>query len=250
MCAYPSSKRESRVTRVTRIKGVLFDKDGTLIDFHATWIPAYEQAATRICANTHLQGRSQELLIAGGYDPATGRCAAESPLACGSTQEIASVWGATLGLTDAGAIVAELEHTFAEFAASRAVPVTDLSALFERLIDRQIVLGLATMDSEALAGITLSQLRVLHYMSFVCGYDSGHGEKPDPGMVEAFCEYTGLAPESVALVGDTPHDLNMGRAAGVGLVVGVLTGASSPESLTCLADHVLPDITHLEAVLD
>lgn len=235
---------------MSRIKGVLFDKDGTLIDFHATWIPAYERAAAHLCDNTHLEGQGEELLVAAGYDPATGRCAPESPLACGTNQEIATVWASWLGLKSAAQVVTELENTFAEFAASRAVPVTDLSALFERLIGKQIVLGLATMDSEALAGVTLTQLRVLHYMSFVCGYDSGYGEKPGPGMVEAFCERTNLAPESVALVGDTPHDLNMGRAAGVGLVVGVLTGASTPDSLACLADHVLPDITHLEAVLD
>lgn len=233
-----------------RIKGVLFDKDGTLVDFHATWIPAYERAAAQLCGNTHLEGHAEELLVACGYDPVTGRCAPESPLACGTNQEIGTVWAARLGLRSAAQVVTELEHTFAEFAASRAVPVTDLSVLFDRLIGKEIVLGLATMDSEALATITLTQLRVQHYMSFVCGYDSGHGEKPGPGMVEAFCEHTGLAPESVALVGDTPHDLNMGRAAGVGLVVGVLTGASSPESLACLADHVLPDITHLETVLD
>ena len=30
---------------VTRITGILFDKDGTLLDFNRTWIPPYLQAA-------------------------------------------------------------------------------------------------------------------------------------------------------------------------------------------------------------
>ncbi len=235
---------------MNRIKGVLFDKDGTLIDFHATWIPAYQQAAAHLCDAAGNDDCRESLLVAGGYNPATGRCAPESPLACGSTGEIARLWSARLGLGDPFEVVRELERTFAEFAATRPIPVTDLTALFGRLKDKQMVLGVATMDSEKLASITLTQLQVRHYMSFVCGYDSGFGVKPEPGMVEAFCAHAELEPESVALVGDTPHDLNMGRAAGVGLVVGVLTGASPPDSLHGLADHVLPDISHLEDVLD
>ena len=87
------------------------------------------------------------------------------------------------------------------------------------------------------------------FMSFVCGYDSGYGEKPGRGMVDAFCASTGLSVSDVAVVGDTPHDLNMGRAAGAGLVIGVLSGASPRGSLVELADHVLTDISELESVL-
>jgi phosphoglycolate phosphatase len=47
------------------------------------------------------------------------------------------------------------------------------------------------------------------------------------------------------MVGDNTHDLEMGRAAGAGLVVGVLTGSSKTPDLAPLADLVLPDITGL-----
>jgi phosphoglycolate phosphatase len=54
----------------------------------------------------------------------------------------------------------------------------------------------------------------------------------------------------VAVVGDNLHDLDMGRRAGAGLVVGVLTGNSERADLTAHADHVLESIVELEGVLD
>ena len=143
-----------------------------------------------------------------------------------------------------------LELKFGDVAASNPVPAADLKPIFGGLIHRGLTLGLATMDSEALAHRTLRQLEVKSYFSFVCGYDSGFGEKPGPGMVDAFCSSTALAAADVVVVGDTPHDLKMARAAKVGMAVGVLSGASPHSALAELADHVLTDISELDSVLD
>ena len=35
---------------MARIKGILFDKDGTLVDFRATWLPRYRGAAAELAA--------------------------------------------------------------------------------------------------------------------------------------------------------------------------------------------------------
>jgi phosphoglycolate phosphatase len=69
-------------------------------------------------------------------------------------------------------------------------------------------------------------------------------------MVEGFCRATGLAAFQVAMVGDNLHDLEMGRRAGAGLVVGVLTGNSGRGELATCADHVLDSIEQLEALLE
>jgi len=51
----------------------------------------------------------------------------------------------------------------------------------------------------------------------------------------------------VAVVGDAVHDLAMGRAAGVGLTVGVLSGTSRREDLVGLADIIVASIADLPA---
>jgi phosphoglycolate phosphatase len=49
----------------------------------------------------------------------------------------------------------------------------------------------------------------------------------------------------VAVVGDAVHDLAMGRAAGVSLTVGVLSGTSAREDLAGLSDLIVASIAEL-----
>jgi phosphoglycolate phosphatase len=230
------------------LRGLLFDKDGTLFDFFQTWQPAYEAAAQRLAGG---DGElAERLLVLGGRDPATGRLRPDSPLASGSNADISRIWAEAVGHGDAEELNRNLSEDFNAHALRNARPVTDLVNLFGRLKSRGLKLGLATMDSNAAAEAQLLAFGVRRLMDFVCGYDSGFGEKPGPGMVEAFCRAAGLAPGEVAVVGDSPHDLDMARAAGAGRAIGVLTGVSPREVLTLHADLVLESIADLEAALE
>ena len=53
----------------------------------------------------------------------------------------------------------------------------------------------------------------------------------------------------VGVIGDNAHDLTMGRAAGAGLLVGVLTGTGEERDLAPHAHEVLPSIADLPALL-
>jgi phosphoglycolate phosphatase len=90
---------------------------------------------------------------------------------------------------------------------------------------------------------------VLGHVDFLAGYDSGHGAKPAPGQLLAFCAATGLPAEAVLMVGDSRHDLAAGRAAGM-RTVGVLTGLASADDLARDATVVLDHIGHLPGWID
>ena len=230
-------------------RAVLFDKDGTLLDFHATWGRVFRHAAEQLERESDKPGLAEELLIAGGLDPRTGQFDAEGALACEATPTIAQTWAQAAGVQDADALAEQLESLFGMLQSRRLVPVPGLSQAVEQLHGGGLVLGLATMDSEAMAHADLDALGVRRWFSFACGADSGFGYKPNPGMVEAVCSAVDQPATATVMVGDTPHDLRMGRNAGVGLVVGVLTGAASESDLQPLADVVLPGVASLPSLL-
>jgi phosphoglycolate phosphatase len=228
------------------ISGILFDKDGTLLDYVKSWVPVnYEVASIAADGDAALARR---LLVAGGMDPDTGHVMPDSLLAAGNTVEIAT------GMVEAGApytveaLTVKLDGLFSN-SAGYAVPVTDLATFFGNLHAKGYRLGVASSDNERSIRETAKRFGFDGYLHYVAGYDSGFGTKPQPGMVHGFCAATGLKPHQVAVVGDNNHDLHMGRNAGVGLTVAVLTGTGSPQSLAAASDHCLNDITELETVL-
>ncbi|MCA1440497.1 HAD family hydrolase [Ensifer sp. IC4062] len=228
------------------IVGILFDKDGTLLDYAKSWVPVNYELARVAAKGDEVLARV--LLQACGMDPDSGDVAPDSLLAAGNTVEIAT------GMIGAGApfTVEELTTLFDSLfaqSADYAVPVTDLGAFFAGLHAKGYRLGVASSDNERSIRETARRFGFDSYLHYIAGYDSGHGVKPEPGMVLGFCAATGLQPHQVAVVGDNNHDMHMGRSAGVGLTVAVLTGTGSRQSLAAASDHCLADITELEAVL-
>jgi phosphoglycolate phosphatase len=148
--------------------------------------------------------------------------------------------------TDRGRVI-DIMLRLAETAPQiEAVP---LVPLFDGLRARGLALGVATNDGEAPARVHLERAGVLGHVDFLAGYDSGHGAKPGPGQLHAFCAVAGLSPEAVVMVGDSRHDLTAGRAAGM-RTVGVLTGLATAADLAGEATVVLDHIGHLPGWLD
>jgi len=232
------------------VRGILFDKDGTLIDFRATWLAAYQGAAAELAEIAGLQPTfAQELLARSGYDTAADSFTETSPLLWATNADIAQRWADEPELRHvADAFTISARH-FADEQRYPPVPVGDLAALFTTLDRRGLALGLATMDTTEKAHGTLATLGLAGRLAFVTGYDGGHGEKPEPGMVLGFCAATGLAPAEVLVVGDTAADLLMARAAGAAMAVAVLTGATPRTILDRHADVVLESVMQLESLL-
>ncbi len=189
------------------------------------------------------------LLARQGYDVATDAFADDSPLLWASNQGIADAWSATPEIDGRLDVLEAVVRHFSDLGRYPPRAVGDLPALLDRLRSRGFVIGMATMDDTAIADAHAAHLGIAGRLDFVVGADAGHGEKPGPGMVLAFCAARGLRPEEVIVVGDTPADLLMARNAGCALAVGVLTGATPANVLAPLADHVLPSVQHIEVLI-
>ena len=232
---------------MTIIKGVLFDKDGTLIDFTATWRDAIEKIAARLA-----DGDADLILTlcdAVGYDKRTQVFLPGSPVVAGSVDMVAELMASILPKWSAVQIEDLANRTALEMGADDLAPAPKLKETLIALRDMGLSLGVATHDGEAPSRANISALGVAELFDFVAGYDSGHGHKPGPGMPNAFAAAIGADPSEIVMVGDSVHDLGAGRAAGCALSVGVLTGPATEAELASEGDMVLPSIADLPEVL-
>jgi phosphoglycolate phosphatase len=94
-----------------------------------------------------------------------------------------------------------LDKTFVEGAES-PWPICDLKALMQSLAGSGMAIGIASSDGEASIRRTLEVLGLTSEVGFIAGYDSGHGPKPEPGMLLAFALHLGLHPSQIVMVGD------------------------------------------------
>ncbi len=221
------------------IKGLLFDKDGTLFDFHATWGVWCGEVIADLAKGD--QSTANRLAGTLGFDLQNSVFLPDSGVIAGTMDEVFDAVQAALPDWDRASVI---EYIFETSASITQVPTVPLSQLLSRFETDGYRIGVATNDAEAVAHMHLESAGIAQHFEYISGYDSGRGAKPEPGMLLGFCEATGLLPQQVAMVGDSTHDLRAGRSAGM-INIAVLTGLASESDLAPLADVVLPDIGHI-----
>ena len=226
-----------------QIRGVLLDKDGTLLDYARTWVPINRQVA--LAAARGDKALADQLLLAGGHDPATDAVRPGSPLAAGTNFEIAACFFKVLGERTPPNLLATVNDIFAEGGGRHAVLLPGAAEAIASLKALGLKVGVATNDSEGGMRASLARTQLINAFDFLAAADSGHGGKPGPGMALAFARATGLPPQTLASVGDAAHDLEMAASAGYGLRVAVLSGTGTRADLAPHADVVLGSIAEL-----
>jgi phosphoglycolate phosphatase-like HAD superfamily hydrolase len=226
---------------------LVFDKDGTLIEFHLMWGNWVEELASRLerASGLALRERLYPLL---GVDRSTGFVQAHGLLAATPMARIRDVVQADVaeaGATpdDAAAAVAAAWH--APDPVALAHPVTDLPKLLDGLRARVRTFAVATSDDRDPTERTLAALGIEDRFSELVCADDGIRTKPSPDPVLHLCRSLGVPPERTAVVGDSPADLLMGRGAGAARSIAVLTGVGDREALEPYADAVIASIAGL-----
>ena len=226
---------------------IIFDKGGTLIDFRGMWSAWIRELARRVESATGLP-MAGPLFHAMGFDPGSGRIDPAGRLATGTMADLRALTVGLLheaGLSRPASDAAVETAWFAPDPVEEVRPLADLPELFTELRARGIKIAVATMDDRASTEATFAALGVESFVdALVCG-DDGLPPKPAADMVWAVCQATGVAPAQAVVVGDSVTDLEMGRAAGAGLVVGVLSGVAPEDVLAPHADVLLESVADM-----
>lgn len=230
-----------------KIAGVLFDKDGTLIDVNATWVPIYREVLQKLFA-TDVAG-AEAVMAKAGYDPATGKFRAGSLLAGGTTRQIAQAWWPELSGPELDAKVHHLDHDYTHIVRDRLMPLMPLEPLLTELRSMGLKLGVATNDSHVSAKAHMAHVGVIEHFDDIIAADTVPVAKPSGDMIRKFSALTGLDPASIAMVGDNHHDMEEARNGGAGLAIAVLSGNAGHEDIAHLADYTIDSVADLPALL-
>lgn len=228
-------------------RAIIFDKDGTLVDPTGMQARLTRMRVLRAAAEASmgpLRGATAE----------QGRKSAGAPVArCGGADEGAIPAGCRCEGRAAGANPAPAAQEQAGLEAEEwptgpgLLPgVADALATFSSL---GLPMAIATGDRHRNAKAMLDALGVGGHFVTIVGIDDVISGKPAPDMVHVACERLGCSPDEVVVVGDSPADLMMGRAAGVAACIGVTGGFTTSERLGTLADAVLSTVAELPDLL-
>jgi phosphonatase-like hydrolase len=124
---------------------------------------------------------------------------------------------------------------------------------FQALREAGIRIALDTGFDREIASVLLDRLDWLReglVDATVTSDEVPHG-RPHPDMIESLMTRLGVSdPKTVVKVGDTPSDVEEGRRAGCGWVIGVTTGAHRREQLAAFhPTHILKSVAELPALL-
>ncbi|QSQ08391.1 N-acetylmuramic acid 6-phosphate phosphatase [Koleobacter methoxysyntrophicus] len=236
------------------IDGIIFDKDGTLLDTQFFWpellearmkglaLKGIEELVLKSCRRTLGQ------LPDGGIDP-------DGPLALGSRAEEVIVTATVLYQNgyhwDKARLMVEeiynrVEKELDIDRISRAFP--GVKRLLEDLKGAGLKLAVATTDTTERAEKMLDSAGLLEQIDIVVGRDMVEQGKPKPEMIELISRKLNIPYEKLVMVGDTLSDMEMAEAAGC-IGIGVLTGSGRLDVLKGIAAEVVSDVTNLRGLL-
>jgi phosphoglycolate phosphatase len=226
---------------------VVFDKDGTLIDFHFMWATWITELARRLERSTK-RPLAQLLFRSMGYDESSGRVIAGSPVAVFSMAQLEQLVvqvAAWAGLEQNDAERAARAAWFVPDPVAAARPIGSLPHVFSTLHAYNIRTAVVTSDDRTPTRATLEALGIAQLTDTLVCADDGLPNKPAPAMVLRACETLNVPPRRAVMVGDGVADLQAGRAAGMGWCIGVLSGLSTRELLEPYADAILLNVEAL-----
>jgi phosphoglycolate phosphatase-like HAD superfamily hydrolase len=232
---------------------IVFDKDGTLLDFDYTWGTRtanwIRALARQIPGENNLYEYFSKAI---GYDWTNKRVQPDGPTAVTTAQKLVTL--AAGALYQQGLPWHESEHLAvqtihqemgAPFKASEIRPVGNVMGTTLRLKDAGLLLAIATGDDRNPTESTLSLLGIASQISAVVCGDDPIPEKPDPAALFHIRDETGIPTKRMLMVGDTVNDMLTGRNAAVAGCIGITGSTGEPSMLAPYADAILTSIEEL-----
>jgi phosphoglycolate phosphatase len=224
---------------------IIFDKDGTLLDFDAFWVTVSVKAIEAVLAEYHRENVPVgEILEAFGVRD--GVTDMNSVLCKGTYEQLGQITYEILARYGCGAsceaVTQSLIDGYNRNADAGDVRPTcsNLAQVLADLKAKGIKLAVVTTDNMQITRTCLEKLGIADFFDRIYTDDGEVPTKPDPFCVYHFCEFAGVEKERVIMVGDTMTDMRFAKNAGIS-AIGIAKNDLNKQVLAPHAAAVLPD---------
>lgn len=236
------------------IKGILFDKDGTLIDFYEVWGKAVTPVMIRILGMYGLEEDDKLLaLVLERMGVHGNRIDPEGSLAWKSYDMIAAEIADEIRAYYNECQVNQedirqnlIDYFYEEInEKSTSFPVfTNLIHLMTELKKQNIQVGVATTDEMKATIDCMKIIGIDQHISFYGTAGCNLPVKPDKELLFQASKQWQIEPQQIAVVGDTPNDMRFAQNAGA-IGIGVLSGTGKKEDLLENAEFLVNSVDDL-----
>ena len=235
-------------------KAIIFDKDGTLIDFDSFWVNVSRHAINTILSKIEMRDVStDEILTALGVENGVTRI--DGVLCWGTYGQLADAIAKCLeshGYDAKSHDLATATREAYNLAGDKGeVKATceDIIGTLTELKKRGIILAVVTADGPEMTKKCLDDLKITELFDRIYTDDGIHPPKPDPYCINNICEEFNIKKNDVIMVGDTLTDVNFAKNGGVKMVA-VAKSQSNKELLLAHTDIVLNNVSELINIIE
>lgn len=197
MSQSPAKQGRVRPLQLDRIKAVIFDMDGLLLDSERIAFAAFKFA----CARFNLGDQSKVFMQCVGINQLAGeRILYQEFRAIANVSEFLKVW----------------DERYAAETSREPIPLKPgVEALLKRLAELEIPVGVTTSTKTLRAKAKLESSGILSYFSVVVGGDQVEQSKPAPEIYWHTAQMLGLDAASCLVLEDSDNGVRAGVAAGM-----------------------------------
>lgn len=217
------------------IRAILFDKDGTLLQFTEGWV----DSIVGFLENKILDDNKKSEVFREIGIREDGGVEENSILSSETAMDLAIIFSKYLD-EDLDEIYRELDDHLLNYLKknNKFIRETcDLRSLFEALRERGILIGIFTSDNYRQAKYSMDYLGLDSFIDFYAAADI-YKKKPNKESLEVFKKKYSLEDQEIIIVGDSRVDMVFGEDT---VKVGVLCGTGSREMLAKYTDNIVDD---------
>jgi phosphoglycolate phosphatase len=236
------------------LKGIIFDKDGTLFDYAQVWGEVLAQSITEaftVLGKPDHEEAKKAMLRMLGIDH-EGKTIPKGLVFTHRKDRILCRFMLFCARYRINALKAfktyEENVRNSELLIKEKLMSMDFSVqqeLFSLLKECNYSIGIITSDTISSTHLFLRQMGLDDMVDFISARDSDYKRKPNPEAFDFFCSKFNLQSNEVAVVGDTGTDMKFAKNSKAGYRIALLSGSNNKKLLQKTSDVLYGDISSL-----